>query len=339
MHEMPEATDTANEREISLFDVLNFLNKYKKTILGVTLVAGLLAAVVAMRMPNIYTARLKIILPQGQLIQSALESESFAEILAGRLNLTQVYGIENLNGARDRLMGLTRIKSNKDGTITIEVDDVDPKLALALVDAYPEELDKFIASMGLSDTVKQRKKIDLRIQDLQGQLDIVNKKLDATGKRLSVDTIGEEEMVNVASLRAQLDFITDTDANVTNVISNLDRLREQLDRLFQPESIRGMGKISGADRNYLEQFSQAKYLEVSVLLLKRRQAILMLDEQMNKTRVLDPATLPERKSKPKRLSIVVSTMLVAAFLTVLLMLLKEWIATIRKREHQAASEQ
>lgn len=341
MQEKPDAADIASGQEISLFDVLNFLTKYKKKILGVAVIAGLLAAVVAMRMPDVYTARLKIFPqaltpPQGQLIQSLLESGSFADILVRRFNLTQAYEVENINEARDQFMHVSTVKPDRDAVLTIEVDDVDPKRALALVNAYPEELDKLIVSMDLNEATRQRKKIELRLQDMQGQLDIINKNVDATGRKLPVDTINEEEMVNIASLRAQLDFISDLEAKTTNVMANLDRLREQLDRLFQP-AVRTNKHIRDADRNYLEQFSQAKYLEVSIGLLKKRQAQLRLDEQMNKTRVLDLATLPEKKSKPKRLLIVVSTMLAAIFLTGLLMLLKEWFAIIRKQERRIVS--
>jgi uncharacterized protein involved in exopolysaccharide biosynthesis len=342
MHEKPDATDTENGQEISVLDVLNFLNKYKKAILGVALIAGILAAAIAMQMPNVYTAKLKLIPPaQGQLIQPALESESFAEILARRFNLTQVYGVKNIIEARNQLMEYARFKLNKDTTITVEVDDADPQRAAALVNAYPEELDKFIVSRGLSDALRRQEKIKVRIQDLQAQLDIINKKLGATEKRLPVNAliVEKEKRANIATLRAQLDLILEGDASITKAMPSLDRLREQIDRLFQPTSMVAEKTIGSAERDYLEQFSQAQYLEVSAELLKRRLAQFALDEQMNKTRVLDLASVPESKSKPKRLLIVGSAMLAAAFLTILLLLLREWMVNIRTQERQAASAQ
>lgn len=337
MHEMPEAIDTTNEQEISLSDVLTFLNKYKKMILGVALVAGLLAAVVAMRMPDVYTAKLKLIPPpQAQLVQAALESESFAGILARRFELAQVYGVENINDARDRLMSLAHAKSGKDGTIGIEVDDVDPKRAAAIANAYPEELDKFIASRGLSDSIRQQQRTEFRIQELQERLAHTKKKLDESGEKRFVNGLiqEKEKKENIATLRAQLDFILEGDASITKAMPSLDRLREQLDRLFQPVTTERKKPIGIPEQDYLEQFSQAKYLEASVELLKGRLALLKIDEQMAHTRVLDSASVPERKSKPKRLSIVISAMLAAAFITVLMLALKEWIATTRKQVNQ-----
>lgn len=335
MYEKMDATNTANEQEISLLDVLNFLTKYKKMILGVALIAGLLAAVIAMRMPDVYTAKIKIIPPaQVQLIQLVLESTSFADSLAQRVNSTQPTG--GINGTRDQLKVLARIKAGKEGVFEVEVDDVDPKRAQALANAYPEELDKLIASMGLSDTTKQRKKIEMRIQDLQEQLDIEIRKLDEIDKKLSVNTnaldVEKGKRTNIAQLKAQLDFILEGDAISPKIMPSLDRLREQLDRQSQVVPADTIRKINSADQSYLEQFSQVKYMEASIEMLKNRQAQLKFDEQVNKTRVLDLATLPERQSKPRRLLIVGLTMLAAVFLTILLMLLKEWFVAIHKQE-------
>jgi uncharacterized protein involved in exopolysaccharide biosynthesis len=332
---MQEKADAVDGQEISLLDVLNFLIKYKKTILGAALIAGLLAVVVVMRMPDIYTASLKIIPPaQVQMIQSVLESERF------KSNLVQQYNSNgDRNEARGQLTMVARIKAGKDGVIEVEVDDIDPKRAAALANAYPGELDKFIESIGLSDAAKQKKKIELRIQMLQKRLNDANKKLGATGQGLSVGALVNEKQkaASIAMLRAQLDVMMEGEASVNRAMPSLDKLRDQLERLFRAGSGRVNGHISDNDQEYLDQFGEVQYLEVSIESLKNRQSLLKLDEQLNNTRVLDLATVPERKSKPRRLLIVGLTMLAAGFLTILLMLLKEWFAFIRKQEHQTAS--
>lgn len=339
MHGKPDVTAAANEQEISILDALNFLTKYKKMILGVVLIAGLLAVVVAMLMTDVYTAKIKIIPPvlsstQTQLITAALESKSFAEMLKQRLNPAQTDGVGDVIGVR--------IIPNKDTTITVEVDDTDPKRAAALANAYPEELDRFIESMGLSDTAKQKKKIESRIQGLQQRLNDANKKLDVAEKSLPAGALlvnEKQKAANISTLRAQLDVMMEGDAGVNRAMPSLDKLRDQLERLFRASPAKVDGYISDKDQDYLDQFGEVQYLEVSIGSLKNRQALLKLDEQMNATRVLDPALVPKKKSKPKRLLIVGSTMLAAAFLTILLMLLKEWFANIRKQESQAASAQ
>ncbi len=332
---MQEKADAVDGQEISLLDVLNFLNKYKKTISSVALIAGLLATVVVMRMPDIYTASLKIIPPaQVQMIQSVLESERF------KANLAQQYNSAGgRNETRGQLTMVARIKAGKDGVIEVEVDDIDPRRAAALANAYPGELDRFIESIGLSDTARQKKKIELRIQMLQQRLNDANKKLGVRGQILSVGALVNEKQkaANIATLRAQLDVMMEGEASVNRAMPSLDKLRDQLERLFRAGSNRVNGHISDNDQEYLDQFGEVQYLEVSIESLKNRQSLLKLDEQLNNTRVLDLATVPERKSKPRRLLIVGLTMLAAGFLTILLMLLKEWFAFIRKQEHQAAS--
>lgn len=333
-------TNTATEYEINLLDVLHFFAKSKKIILSATFIAMLLASFVTTLIPDTYTAKLKIIPhPQTQLVQLALDSESFTDNLVRRFNLIQAYGAESIHSARCKLKENTRIKLGKDGIIEIEVDDIDPERAAALVNAYPEELDKFITSHDLSDVAKQQRKVELRIKKLQEQLDSINKKLNGADKTISTRKLSaeKEKSTNIALLKAQLDFILDSDSSNIKITPSLDRLREQLEAIYKYPS-KPVNEINSDDQHYLEYFGQAKYLESSIDLLKKRQALLTIDEQISNTQVLEMASIPQEKSKPKRLQIVVSTMLCTVILAILLLLLKEWIATIRKQIPQAAPE-
>jgi uncharacterized protein involved in exopolysaccharide biosynthesis len=65
-------------------------------------------------------------------------------------------------------------------------------------------------------------------------------------------------------------------------------------------------------------------------LLRKRIELLKLEDQMNTTRVLDPAGVPAQHTKPKRLLIVLLTVIATGILAVLALLLKEWVATVRK---------
>src|SRR5262245_52906690 len=58
------ASHEVEEEETSLLDVLIVLAKHKKLVLGLPLGAAVVAAIVSLLLPNIYTATTKILPPQ-----------------------------------------------------------------------------------------------------------------------------------------------------------------------------------------------------------------------------------------------------------------------------------
>lgn len=335
MSQKPEVTVTESVQEISLLDVLHFLTKHKKTLLTTTISAGIVAALMAMWMPNTYTAKLRILPPQGNLIQTVVTSGNFADDFVRHRDLTHAYQTDSIDAASLRLLQHVNVK-DKESVFTIEVDDTDPGRAQKIANYFPEELDKFAASMGLSKEAVELKKAELRIQSLQKELEGVNKELAATEKNRPANLQAAQKTVltNLASLKAELDFVLETDANVTKLAPNLDRTREQLTALLR---IPPNSHVNLADEHYLELFNNARYLEARITRLQKQHSLLSIDMQINNTRVLESAALPTKASKPKRLLIVVSSVLATALLTILLLLLKEWIASFRKQESQVAS--
>ncbi len=58
-----------------------------------------------------------------------IKSRTVADRLVDRFDLMKVYGAKLRQNARMALEGSTKASSSKDGLITIEVDDKDPKRA------------------------------------------------------------------------------------------------------------------------------------------------------------------------------------------------------------------
>src|SRR3989338_8913245 len=161
----------ANEDEISLLDLLIMLAKHKKVILGLPFVVALIVAVRSLQVPDIYTGTTTLLPPQQS--QSAASSAvaqlgGLASLVGGAVglkgsndlyiamlksrtvadNLIQRFGLRELwiidakhpSDAYKVLAATSKITSEKDGTITIEVDDKNPKRAADLANAYVDEL-------------------------------------------------------------------------------------------------------------------------------------------------------------------------------------------------------
>ena len=174
-----------DDDEINLMDLLLVIAKHNRFILKLTGTVALLAVIYSLMLPNIYTAKTMILPPQqgasmagmlmGQLgglaslagaasgIKSPndlyigmLKSVSVADALIKRFDLQKKYEAETLEEVRKVLADSTEITSSKDGFITIEYSDEDPKFASSMANAYVEELDKLNNVLAVTESSRKR---------------------------------------------------------------------------------------------------------------------------------------------------------------------------------------
>src|SRR6266853_4210902 len=181
--------DAPADDEIGLLDLLIVLAKHKRLVLGLPLAAGIVAAVVSVLLPNIYTGTTKILPPQqsasaasallnqlggalgglsgmasgalgvrnpNDLYIGMLKSRTVADNLISRFELRKVYDEDRLSDARKRLEKETIIVAGKDGIITVEVDDKDSKRAAELANAYVDELMKLTKVLAVTEASQRR---------------------------------------------------------------------------------------------------------------------------------------------------------------------------------------
>ena len=171
--------------EISLLDIAIVLAKHKKLIFGLPFLAAVITAGITLLMPNWYTATTKILPPQqsqssaaamlGQLgalaggagqalgiknpndtFVAMLKSRTAADNLIQRFDLKKVYDEEFMMYARKELASNTNIASGKDGVITIEVDDKDPKRAAEIANAYLDQLRDLTLHLAVGEAGQRR---------------------------------------------------------------------------------------------------------------------------------------------------------------------------------------
>ena len=197
------------EDEINLLDLLIVLAKHKKMILSVTFVAALLAVGYALWLPNIYTATAKILPPQqsqssasallGQLgglaglaggamgIKSPadtyitlLKSRTLNETIIKRFNLQQLYEAKTLTDTLKVLEGNSIFTAGKDGVITCEVSDLDPKRAADMTNAFIEELSKLMQNFALTDASQKRVFVEQQMKQAKDKLTDAEIHMDRT---------------------------------------------------------------------------------------------------------------------------------------------------------------
>lgn len=371
---------TGDDDEISLLDLLIVLAKHKKLVLGMPFVAAVLAAGISLLLPDIYTGTTKMLPPQqSQSATSAMmaqlggvagllgisvksSSDIYVAMLKSRTvadNLIERFGLMKSSDdakypslVRQALSGVTKITTGKDGIITIEVDDKDPKRAAELANAYVDELMKFTQVLALSEASQRRLFFERQFSQSKDNLakaEAAARQALESGGLVKVDDQGRAMVENTARLRAQITvkevqigamrtFAADRNPDLHLAQQELESMKRELAKIegvgAAKAAINGPnGKVTDSVR----LLRNVKYNEVIYELLARQYEMAKIDEAKDSTvvQVMDKAIEPDRKSKPYRVLRVLISALVALFIGIVAAFVWEAIEKVHSDPQQA----
>jgi len=354
--------------EKNLLDLLIVLAKYKKWIIGVPLVASIAAGALSYSLPNVYKATTKLVPPQQQqssamallsqigggaslpgmknsndLYIGMLKSRTIADRLVSNFQLAKAYEATSLDATRKTLEGNTTIAAGKDGLISIDVEDLDPKRAANLANAYFSELLRLSKVLAVTEASQRRLFFEQQLETaknnlakaevrLRGQLDasgVVN--VDAASLAV-IETTGRvraqisAKEIQLSSMRA---FLTPSNPDYRRAEEELNSLRAELSRLENGRKAEDQAPASADSRqagsNNIQLLRDVKYYQMLYELLAKQYEVARLDEAKDPSivQVLDPAVEPEHKFKPRRAIIVLVTGAVTLAASILWALLME----------------
>jgi len=214
--------------------------KHKVLILGTTVGAALLSIVIALLLPQYFTAEAKLLPPQqsqsmasammsqlGQLaplLQAAggkdlgirnhndmyvamLKSRTVADALIDRFSLMNVYHKKLREEARRRLEDLTQVAAGKDGIISVSVDDRSPGRAAEMANAYIDELEILTRTLAITDAGKRRIFFEREVKAANDELATAESQLKQTEESTGIIQLDSQAKVMLqayADLRAQV---------------------------------------------------------------------------------------------------------------------------------------
>lgn len=374
-HKQPITRES--EEETGLLDFLIVLAKYKKLVLGLPLGAAIVAAIVSLMLPNIYTATTKILPPQqsqsnavailgqlgviggGGLAQTALglknpsdvfiamlKSRTVADSIVERFDLVKIYDKSTLMDTRKRLSENTKIAAGRDGVVTVEIDDRDPKRSAAIANAYIEELENLTLSLAVTEASQRRLFFEKQLKQTREQLaqiEISLRQAIDKGGLAGVDIQSRAILEPSAQLRAQIAlrevqlsairiFATDQHPDFERLRHEIASMKRELGKLEGGDGKAEPPSVTSAGFENLRRFRDMKFLERLTELLTQQFESAKIDEAKNATlvQVLDKAVEPEKRSKPYRTLIVIFTALATGIIAVICALFKE--ATERARQ-------
>ena len=380
----PRPMHAPADDEIDLLDLLIVLAKRKRLIAAITIGAAVLAGIVSLLLPNRYTATTKILPPQqsqsassmllnqlagggmGPLAALAgsslglknpsdiyigiLKSRSIQDALIQQFNLMSVYRDKRLSDTRKDLSGYSDIVAEKEGLISISVEDKDPRRAAAVANAYVDDLRQVTQHLAISEASQRRLFFEQQVQQAKEDLSNAELALKETEQKtgmIQLDSQAKAVIEAIGNLRAQVaakevqlqamqSFATEQNPQRILVQQQVAGLREQLRKLEgqaggDGDPVLGTGKIPGAGLEYVRKLRDVKYYETIFELLAKQYEAAKIDESREAAviQVLDQATEPDRKSSPKRLLIIALCAICGLMLGCVSALISEAVARVQ----------
>jgi len=249
----------------------------------------------------------------SDLFIAVLKSRSVGDRLVTRFDLVRRYGQGDAEGAFKELQNHTRLALGDEGTISIAVEDRDPKTAAAVANAYIEELDNFNRLTRTSSARRTREFIQERLGVVEKDLAAAENSLSSYQQRKSVALLSPEA-------RGQAEIGASIMAQKLALEVKLNVLRQSL--VESSEEVRRVKEELGAVERQLGTLPQAGVATMRLWrdLKVQEQLFELLTAQLEEARiretrdtptvqVLDPAVPPLHKSRPKRSVVVLAGML------------------------------
>jgi len=234
-----DITSGHNPASSGLIDYLETIIRRKKLIITITCLATILTVIYSLSLPNIYTAKAKILPPQsgGGLLSSAmmqgalaaavgggdlggltdsksaklysemLKIESLRDPIIEKFKLQEIYKKKFREDVYRAMQKTISIQSGKEGIISISVDDKDPKRAADIANSLIEELKKLTMNMSITGANNSKTFLEERIVKARDDLSQAENSLKAfQGKYKTLDASQQASVsvTAIAQLTAQL---------------------------------------------------------------------------------------------------------------------------------------
>ena len=266
----------------------------------------------------------------GALFAGILRSRTVEDRLIGRFHLHQVYRERLEEDARAKLAENTEISEDrKSGIITIVVTDYDRKRAAAIAQAYVDELNQLVAELSTSAAHRERVFLEERLRSVKQDLDDASQKFsqfESTNKTIDIKEQAramvqgaaavEGEMIAAESeLKGLEEIYTVNNVRVRAVQARIGELRHQLDKLGGGTAVEARSSPEVSDAayptirklpllgvKYADLYRRMQIQEAVYETLTQQFELAKVQEakETPSVKVLDAASLPERKSFPPR---------------------------------------
>ena len=297
---------------------------------GSNLMSAMLASRVGSGLANMAQGALGL-QTTGALFVEIVQSDTVRDDVIQKCSLQKVYATHYITDARTELSDHTRISDDeKSGIITISVVDHDPKRAAAMAQEYVNELNWVVNNLSTSSAHREREFLDSRVKQVKADLESAEQQFSQFASQkgaIDVPEQGKAMVTAAATLQGQLiaaeaelqglrQVYTPNNVHVQMAEAQVSKLRNSLEKLAG----QGTDENSSAQQlypslrqlpllgvNYADLLRRAKVEEAVFETLTQEDELAKVEEvkEVPSVRVLDPPEVPEKKSFPPRMTIMI----------------------------------
>jgi len=371
----PDQNPPAASEGLSLLDLMLVIAENLRLVAGGALASGIIALGITYLIPPVYTARTSFLPPaQSQSAAasalaslsnlagfgagsgagpktlsdqyaSLMQSLNVADQLIDKFKLLEAYEVATRTDARMILAENLRVGVGKrDGMLGVEVDDRNPVRAAEMANAVVDELRRLTNTLTVTEAQQRRVFFENQLKQVRNDLARAQRALQVSGidqaalkaePRTAAEAYGrlKAEVTNteirLQTLRATL---SDETPEVRQQMSALTALKAQLARAESASQSEG-----GED--YVSRYREFKYQETMFELIARQYEVARVDESREGAliQVVDVATPPERKSKPRRAVVAGTTTVLAGFALMAFVILRH-LVLLSATDHATAEK-
>jgi capsule polysaccharide export protein KpsE/RkpR len=267
----------------------------------------------------------------GPLFVGILGSRTVEDRLVQEFGLEKVYGTRLREDACRRLEDNTQIsEDHNSGIITIVVTDKNPQRAAAMAKAYVDELNRLVSELTTSAAHRERVFLEERLKQVKRDLDAAAKdfsEFSSKNTTLDIKDQGRAMVEAAATLQGHLiaaqseleglkQIYTDNNVAVRSVRARIAELQKQLQKLGgqsgKVQAYQSAGQLYPSIRQlpllgatYGDLSRRVQIQETVYETLTKQYELARVEEakEIPTVQVLDVAQVPQRKSGPHRLRI------------------------------------
>jgi uncharacterized protein involved in exopolysaccharide biosynthesis len=276
----------------------------------------------------------------GDLFIGILKSDTVRDDVIQKFNLEKVYGARYIEDCRAALSSHTEVSADsKSGIISVAVIDHDPKRAAAMAQEYVNELNWVVAHLSTSSAHRERVFLDQRLAEVKTDLEFAEKQFSQFASEkgaIDIPSQGRAMLASAAELQGELiaaeselqglrQIYTDNNARVRSLEARVNELHSALQKLggANANETSSAGDLYPSLRQlpllgvtYADLLRRSKVEEAVFETLTQQDELAKVEEAKDtpSVKVLDLPEVPQKKSFPPRLVI----MILGTFLAVVL---------------------
>ena len=290
----------------------------------------------------------------SELYISILKSNSVMDDVIAKLDLMSKFKAKHIDIARRRLSGKVDVKAEKSGIISITANDRDPKLAAELANAFVVELGRTTVRLNLSKVGTERVFLEKRLESVKADLQRAEDELKSFAQRnkiVEVNSQAKASIEGIAKMKAEIasrevqlsvlrSYQTDESAEVKALLAGIKKLNAEMSKLAGSgsggEGIPSIGNVPGVSLEYARRLREMKIQEAIFEQLTKQFELAKLNEEKDSStvQVLDSATVPFYKSKPRRSIIVILAATTSFFFSIILAFIFEFYEKMSESDRQ-----